>query len=204
MLWVIGVATSLLTAIYMFRLVFLTFHGERGAPRPDADGHGAHGTGTVTPRPTATTSTAAHGGHLHDAPPAMAAALLILAVGSVVAGYVGVPHALGGRTASSRSSSRASTRRRRTRPAHAAPVAEALRQCAEPRPNTATESATELTLMAVSSAIALLGIGIAAYFFLMQPRPRRFGGAQLLGGATGRSSTSTGSTSSTTPRSCSR
>ena len=30
-LWVVGVVTSLLTAIYMFRLVFLAFHGERRA-----------------------------------------------------------------------------------------------------------------------------------------------------------------------------
>ena len=30
-LWVIGALTSLLTATYMFRLVFLTFHGERAA-----------------------------------------------------------------------------------------------------------------------------------------------------------------------------
>ena len=28
-LWFIGAVTSLLTAIYMFRLVFLAFHGER-------------------------------------------------------------------------------------------------------------------------------------------------------------------------------
>ena len=52
LLWVVGLLTSLLTAIYMFRLVFLAFHGERapmpadaGAPRthePHAhDGHGA-------------------------------------------------------------------------------------------------------------------------------------------------------------------
>ena len=30
-LWVVGVLTALLTAIYMFRLVFLAFHGERAA-----------------------------------------------------------------------------------------------------------------------------------------------------------------------------
>ena len=44
-LWVIGAVTSLLTAIYMFRLVFLTFHGERAAAGHghDAHGHGAHG-----------------------------------------------------------------------------------------------------------------------------------------------------------------
>ena len=40
-----------------------------------------------------------HGGHLHDAPPAMALALIVLAIGSVLAGYVGVPHALGGHNA---------------------------------------------------------------------------------------------------------
>ena len=34
--------------------------------------------------------------HLHDAPPAMALALIVLAFGSVVAGYAGLPHALGG------------------------------------------------------------------------------------------------------------
>ena len=33
-LWVIGVVTSFLTATYMFRLVFLTFHGERRHDAP--------------------------------------------------------------------------------------------------------------------------------------------------------------------------
>ena len=71
----------------MFRLVFLTFHGERAAAGHghDAHGHGGHGHDDH-----------GHGGHLHDAPPAMAVALLLLALGSVGAGYVGVPHALGG------------------------------------------------------------------------------------------------------------
>ena len=79
--------TSLLTAIYMFRLVILTFHGERrtGAvahAHGHADAHG-HGGG--------------HGhGAPHEAPPSMAVPLIILAIGSVVAGYVGIPHALGG------------------------------------------------------------------------------------------------------------
>src|SRR5687767_8160970 len=37
MLWLVGAITSLLTATYMFRLVFLTFHGERrhDAPAPE-------------------------------------------------------------------------------------------------------------------------------------------------------------------------
>src|SRR5690606_34569440 len=85
-LWVMGVVTALLTATYMFRLVFLTFHGERRtAEAAHAPAHG-HAAG-------------AHHGHLHDAPPAMALALVVLAIGSVVAGFVGVPPALGGSNA---------------------------------------------------------------------------------------------------------
>src|SRR5512141_2066280 len=34
LLWTIGIVTSLLTATYMFRLVFLAFHGERRTPSP--------------------------------------------------------------------------------------------------------------------------------------------------------------------------
>src|SRR4029077_737165 len=41
-LWTIGILTSLLTATYMFRLVFLTFHGECRAAHSPAAGHG-HG-----------------------------------------------------------------------------------------------------------------------------------------------------------------
>src|SRR5262249_54385785 len=85
-LWTIGAITALLTAIYMFRLVFLTFWGERSHQPALAGSHGhdsgSHGHGA--------------GSHLHDAPPAMATALIVLAIGSVVAGWIGVPHALGG------------------------------------------------------------------------------------------------------------
>ena len=88
LLWVIGAITSLLTAIYMFRLVHLAFHGERRTPAAAHAGHGhadAHGHG------------GGHGhGAPHDAPPSMAIPLIILAIGSIVAGYVGIPHALGG------------------------------------------------------------------------------------------------------------
>ncbi|MCC7031367.1 MAG: NADH-quinone oxidoreductase subunit L [Acidobacteria bacterium] len=116
-LWVVGVLTSLLTATYMFRLVFLTFHGEErfsvqgaqvhGAGVPGAGGHGAHGhAGAEHPAPVhgapmhhAPAHGHGHGIHLHDAPPAMATALIVLAIGSVVAGWIGIPHALGGHNA---------------------------------------------------------------------------------------------------------
>ena len=74
LLWVVGLLTSLLTAVYMFRVVFLTFHGERFQADTAAASHDV--------------PIASH--HLHDAPPAMAIALVALAVGSVVAGYAGL------------------------------------------------------------------------------------------------------------------
>jgi NADH-quinone oxidoreductase subunit L len=166
-LWVIGVATSLLTAIYMFRLVFLTFHGERAAADHghDAHGHGAHG---------GHGDDHSHGGgHLHDAPPAMAIPLVLLALGSIGAGYVGVPHAVFGgsnRIESFLESSfhPAAAGAEHGEAAHALPAAEATAP-AEPAAaeHAAGDTSTEATLMGVSSVIALLGIGIAAYFFLM-------------------------------------
>jgi NADH-quinone oxidoreductase subunit L len=105
-LWVIGVVTSLLTATYMFRLVYMTFFGPERFVLASAShgGHGAHVPhsthqphSTHEPHPTHPPSAAEAG--LHDAPPAMALALVVLALGSVVAGYIGFPHALGGHNA---------------------------------------------------------------------------------------------------------
>jgi NADH-quinone oxidoreductase subunit L len=147
LLWTIGIFTSLLTATYMFRLVFLTFHGERrNGVRSE---HPAH--------------------HLHDAPPAMALALLVLAVGSVVAGFVGVPHALGG---SNRIEAflEPSFEAHRTVTGEFGPAASASAEVAHAdvggEAGGATNEGTELKLMALSSGVAVAGIGIAAYFFL--------------------------------------
>src|SRR5215212_7587447 len=103
LLWGIGMVTSLLTATYMFRLVFLAFHGDRRvAPHPPAhpeeEEPAAH---ADVAKPHSAHAAAHHGGHghahaPHDAPPAMAIPLIVLAIGSIFAGYVGVPHALGG------------------------------------------------------------------------------------------------------------
>ena len=75
LLWALGLTTAFLTAFYMFRLWFLTFFGaSRAAEHESAHGHG----------------------HAHESPWTMLAPLVILAVLSVVGGFVGVPHALGG------------------------------------------------------------------------------------------------------------
>ena len=177
-LWFIGLVTSLLTATYMFRLVFLTFHGERRDAGAKADGHiGASSDGHVgaTPhrhdadlhRPGAA-SLHGHGAglHLHDAPPAMAFALIVLALGSVLAGYVGVPHALGGENRLAMWLAPAFTADTRVAMAQGVePPAEAA-QAEAAAEHPAEEVALELTLMIVSSLVAFLGIGIAAFIWL--------------------------------------
>ena len=82
LLWVVGMLTAMLTATYMFRLVFMTFHGERSS-------HASAAPGTTRTMRTSSDHKP-HGTHLHDAPPAMAVALIVLAMGSVVAGWAGI------------------------------------------------------------------------------------------------------------------
>ena len=153
LLWVVGLLTSLLTAIYMFRLVFLAFHGPRSASPPPA-GEGAHG------------SAPAHGHdhHLHDAPPAMALALIVLAIGSAFAGYVGLPAVLGG----------SNWFEHFLEPSFGVHAAEE-----------AAEHGPEGLLMLVSIAVAAAGIGVAVYFFLKNKRAadgvaERFAGVHRL------------------------
>jgi NADH-quinone oxidoreductase subunit L len=94
-LWLAGAITSLLTATYMFRLVHLTFHG---APRfvVSHQAHASHPSHSSHQAHESHPSHQAHPSHVpHDAPPAMAIVLVVLALGSVVAGYIGLPHAIG-------------------------------------------------------------------------------------------------------------
>ena len=180
-LWVVGMLTSLLTAAYMFRLVFLTFHGERrhavaadGHAAPDAHGDSGHG---------------AHGGghHLHDAPKPMAFALIALALGSVLAGYIGMPQALGGSNrleAWLEPSFAAPHVVARTADTPATIELAAAAEPGEPRGEEATEG-VELGLMGLSSLVALAGIAAAVFFFLKKPEAsesvaRQFSGLRTL------------------------
>jgi NADH-quinone oxidoreductase subunit L len=109
----------------------------------------------------------------------MAIPLIVLAIGSILAGYVGVPHAIGGSNRIERflePSFEVSEGARRVETATAegaAAPAEGVRTVAvqEPAHPEGTEAAganesTELMLMALSSAVALAGIVIAWYFWL--------------------------------------
>ena len=156
-LWTVGILTSLLTATYMFRLVFLTFHGDRrhDAPAP------AH---VEEEEPAAHHAPAHHAppNHLHDAPPAMALALLVLALGSVLAGYIGVPHALGGSNALGAWLAPSFAARGATTLAEAQ-----VGEVGEPGEAVgAGGEGLELSLMVVSSIVALTGIGLAAFVWL--------------------------------------
>jgi NADH-quinone oxidoreductase subunit L len=70
-LWYIGYATALMTAFYMFRLMYLTFHG-----RPRMSHEVEH--------------------HIHESPLSMTAPLVALAICAIFAGWLGWPQSLGG------------------------------------------------------------------------------------------------------------
>jgi NADH-quinone oxidoreductase subunit L len=69
--WLLGMIVVFLTAFYSFRLIFVTFHGKfRGTHEQEH--------------------------HLHESPKVMTIPLMLLCVGAVAAGWVGIPHVMGG------------------------------------------------------------------------------------------------------------
>jgi NADH-quinone oxidoreductase subunit L len=70
-LWGVGYLTALMTSFYMFRLMYLTFHGH---------GRMSH--------------EVEH--HIHESPKSMTMPLVILAICAIGAGWMGWPHSLGG------------------------------------------------------------------------------------------------------------
>jgi len=149
-LWGLAVLTALLTATYMFRLLYMTFFGER-----------RHEPGAEHPAPGTPHSAPSHPAHLglHDAPAPMATALVVLALGAVVAGYAGVPHALGGHNQIA---------------AFLAPSFQApglgLVEAAAPAEPVPDDTTTELGLMGLSTLVAVAGIGLATLVFLRRPQ----------------------------------
>jgi len=70
-LWVVGAAAALMTAFYMTRLMYYTFHGPNRTGEAERE-------------------------HLHESPWVMIAPLAVLALGSVVAGVINLPSVLPG------------------------------------------------------------------------------------------------------------
>jgi NADH-quinone oxidoreductase subunit L len=153
--WLVGLTTAFITSFYMFRLWFMTFFGKY---RGEAQDHSAHD---------------AHGGHghggIHESPRVMVIPLAILAVLSVVGGYVGVPGSLGG---NNRFDKFLGPVFHGSAPADAqqAPMGErsAPEQETEgPEPKSGVS--TELIFTAISVAAALLGFGLAWQLYYRNP-----------------------------------
>lgn len=122
LIWLLGVTVAGMTAFYMFRLLFLTFHGEKRFSEETAH-------------------------HVHESPRPMTAPLIVLAVGSAVAGYLGLPAWLGPNLFE-----------------HF--LEPALATAYHPAASAQHGHALEILLTLVSVAAAALGIYLAYYFYI--------------------------------------
>ncbi len=126
-LYAIGLLTALLTSFYMFRLIFLTFHGKQ---RYDE-----------------------HHVHVHESPWSMLGPLVVLAVLSVVGGWLAAPALWGGPDYFT---------------SFLAPVFGSPASGAE-AVNEAAAHQLELILAIVAVASALIGLGVAFWLYIRQP-----------------------------------
>jgi NADH-quinone oxidoreductase subunit L len=123
LLWAIGVLGAMCTAFYMFRMLFLTFWGSfRGTKEQEH--------------------------HLHESPFSMTFPLIVLAILSVVGGFIGVPEVLGGHNWLA---------------TYLAPIFEASNAKIE---TGALSHSTEYALMATSILGVLIAIAYATYRYV--------------------------------------
>lgn len=140
-IWLLGALTAGMTAFYMFRLFFSTFHGECRASEEVKH-------------------------HIHESPRVMTIPLMILAALSLVGGYVGIPHVLGGHNAIEQFLAPV------LGPAMSAKTAlrfDIVASAWAASGGGGDEAALELALMVASVLIALLGIALAYLFYLKHP-----------------------------------
>jgi NADH-quinone oxidoreductase subunit L len=96
-LWAVGLFTAGLTSFYMFRLWYMTFFGENRADAFEAAFHNDHGAAVHARKDTKLTLEAEHHAHpVHESPWVMLGPLVILAILSVIGGFMGWPEGLGG------------------------------------------------------------------------------------------------------------
>jgi len=129
-MWVIGAVAAGITAFYMFRLVSLTFEGKERFDH--------------------------HHIHPHEAPKTMLVPLIVLAVLSVIGGFIGVPHVLGGAVGLHNYFEQFLA------PVFAPANAKMLLPVHE-------GVALELGLMVASVAIGLFGIWLGRYVYIQKP-----------------------------------
>jgi len=140
LVWAVGITTATMTAFYMWRLMFMTFYGEGRM-----DEHTKH--------------------HIHESPAVMTVPLMVLALGSIVGGWVGFPKAIvegGFFQAFER---------------WLAPVFESKHAIEEGAAH--HDASIEYMLMGLSIAVALVGIAIARYIYLKLKEEQRPTGGPL-------------------------
>ena len=138
LLWLVGLVTAGMTSFYMFRLWFKTFFGEERFDEHHAGEH-AHDPGQ------------AHDGHgVHESPLIMTLPLMILALLSIVGGWVGVPEALGGHD-------------------EIGAFLDPVFSVGSIQVTEVVSHGTELGLAAVSVLVALLGLFIAYVLYYKKP-----------------------------------
>jgi NADH-quinone oxidoreductase subunit L len=161
--WLVGLITAFITSFYMFRLWFLTFFGQY---RGEVDA--GHVPGTHSAHDAHGSSGHGHGG-IHESPKVMVIPLVILAVLSVIGGYVGVPGSLGG---NNRFDKFLGPVFHGSAPADAQHAALSEKGAAEEKtegPEPKSGASTELMFTAISVLAALLGLGLAWLFYYRNP-----------------------------------
>jgi NADH-quinone oxidoreductase subunit L len=133
-LWLVGLVTAGLTSFYMFRLWFKTFFGPEHFSEHH-DHHSAH-------------DSHAHG--VHESPLVMTVPLMVLALLSVIGGWVGVPLAFGGHNEFEH---------------FLEPVFAPTEHVVEH----VTSRAAEPVLAVVSVLVALLGLAVAYLLYVRKP-----------------------------------
>jgi NADH-quinone oxidoreductase subunit L len=172
-LWAIAALTAFLTAIYMTRMMVMTFWGKERFRETHESAHqeADHHHGPVEP---------------HESPWLMTLPLIVLAVLSTIGGFIGVPYAL----SSAFTDRNVNVLEHTLEPAVAtvppglhsevasAPVGEAHAPAPEPAPpevaatqtaHSAAEITAERLLAGLSVLVGLLGIGVGWYMFQRQP-----------------------------------
>jgi NADH-quinone oxidoreductase subunit L len=155
-LWVVGVITALVTAIYMTRLMVLTFWGDE---RFRGTGHADESAGDTASDHQGASGAEAHEHTPRESPPSMVIPLAVLAVGAIFAGYLNVPSDFG-------AGKFARIFDELLEPALSHPIAEVSRTTAE---HGAGFLNSELGLAVISSGVAILGIFIGWVWFRRQP-----------------------------------
>ena len=150
LLWLVGAIAAGMTAFYMFRLLFMTFFGQSRAPEEVRK-------------------------HIHESPRVMTIPMGVLAVLSIIGGYVGIPHIfLGGFNKVGEFLAPVVGGHGGAAPAHASLSLGSMAHAAEgggvhAGAHGVGSASTELMLMGISVLIALIGIFIAYVFYIKRP-----------------------------------